>query len=45
MNTYEAWSKEEIAEFFEATQPSVWQFDTRIDLESLRTVYILRWIK
>lgn len=45
MHTYEAWSKEEIEEFFEATQPDVWQTDMRIDPESLRIIYILRWIK
>ena len=45
MHTYEAWSKEEIADFFEATQPSIWQTDTRIDPESMRVIYILRWIK
>ena len=45
MSTYEAWSKEEIVEFFEATQPSVWQTVIRIDPESMRVIYILRWIK
>ena len=45
MNTYEALSKEEIAEFFKVTRPSVWQTDIRIDPDSMRAIYILRWIK
>ena len=45
MNTYEAWSKEEISAFFEATKPSIWQTETRIDPETMRTIYILKWIK
>ncbi len=44
MHTYEALSIEEIANFFEATQPSVWQTDIRRDPESMRMIYILRWI-
>ena len=45
MHTYEALSKEEILEFFKKVNPSVWRMETGRDPESMRTIYILRWIE
>lgn len=45
MHIYEAFQKEDILKFLKTVNPSIWKIDTRIDPESMRTIYILEWIE
>lgn len=44
-HTYESKNKKEVEDFFKKTDPDLYQTSTRIDPETLETIYVLKWWK
>ena len=45
MNIFESLDKQEVIDFFNKTKPDFWKAETRVDIETLNTIYVLRWVK
>ena len=44
VHTYESFEENEVRQFFNEQKPAIWQTYTRIDPETMKTVYVLKWI-
>lgn len=44
MHTYESFDENEVRQFFNEQKPEIWQTCTRIDPETMKTVYVLKWL-
>lgn len=45
MNIFESLDEQEVIDFFNKTKPDFWKAETRVDIETLNTIYVLRWGK
>ena len=45
MHVFESLDKQEVIDFFNKTKPDFWKAETRVDVETLNTIYVLRWVK
>ena len=43
MGTFESFDKNEVEDFFNKIKPNIYQTYTRIDPESLKTVFVLKY--
>ena len=42
--TYESFDENEVRQFFNEQKPEIWKTYTRIDPETMKTVYVLKWL-